>query len=251
MRLLIGIDDTDNLTSIGTGKLVRRLGLELIYKHLAQLAGITRHQLLVSPEIPFTSHNSSACMMVETDTDKVDKLTDYCREFLLKNSASGSDAGLCLAEWDKVNLKVQTFGKLAKEKVLTQKDAVAVAQEAGLFLEGLTGTKGGIIGALAGVGLRKSGNDGRFIWLPGLYELEGIYTAHQLYQNVVGVDRIQDLTGKLVSEDTRIQVNRWPRPVLLNGQIIMLVAKATDEAHEIKQEDYEYQMAPKNIIRQY
>lgn len=133
MRLLIGIDDTDNLTSIGTGKLVRMLGLELVARELAQVIGTTRHQLLVSPEIPFTSHNSSACMMVETDTDKVDKLTGYCREFLLKNSASGSDAGLCLAPWNRVNLTVQTFGKLAKEKVLTQKEAIAVAQEAGLF----------------------------------------------------------------------------------------------------------------------
>jgi hypothetical protein len=60
MKLLIGIDDTDNLESRGTGYCVRQLANWLSEKNLVVPLGITRHQLLVDPRIPYTSHNSSA-----------------------------------------------------------------------------------------------------------------------------------------------------------------------------------------------
>lgn len=227
MRLLIGIDDTDNVTSGGTGNLARDLRKQIVEQNLAQTIGITRHQLFLSPEIPYTSHNSSACIMLETPPFQVSVITDYCREYLIKYSEAGSDVGLCVAEWDKVDSATQTFGKQAKEKVLTQAEAISMASLAGLFLEGLTGTKEGIIGALAAVGLRKSGNDGRFLWVPGLYEISSICTARQLYQTA-SIDRIQDLEGNLVSEDTKIKTSPWPRPVLIDGQAVMLVVKTID-----------------------
>ncbi len=177
-------------------------------------------------------------------------ITEYCREYLIKYSEPGSDVGLCVAEWDKVNSATQTFGKQAKEKVLTQAEALSVAKQAGLFLEGLTGTKEGIIGALAAVGLRKSGNDGRFLWVPGLYEVSSICTVRQLYQTA-SIDRIQDLEGNLVSEDTKIKTSPWPRPVLIDGQAVMLVVKTIDNSHQVGEKNYEYEMAPKNVIRRY
>jgi hypothetical protein len=250
MRLLIGIDDTDNVTSGGTGNLTRDLRKQIVEQNLAQTIGITRHQLFLSPEIPYTSHNSSACIMLETPPFLVSVLTDYCREYLIKYSEPGSDVGLCVAEWDKVDSATQTFGKQAKEKVLTQAEAISMASQAGVFLEGLTGTKEGIIGALAAVGLRKSGNDGRFLWVPGLYEVSSICTVRQLYQTA-SIDRIQDLEGNLVLEDTKIKTSPWPRPVLIDGQAVMLVVKTIDNSHQIGDKNYEYEMAPKNVIRRY
>ncbi|MBD2775203.1 ABC transporter substrate-binding protein [Iningainema tapete] len=182
MRYLIGIDDTDNLTSGGTGKLARQLSKEIAEQNLAQTIGITRHQLHLSPEIPYTSHNSSACIMVDTSQELV-ALTDYCREYLLLHSEEESDVGLCVAAWEQVSPTVQAFGQQAKEIVLTQEQAVRVATVSGIFLFGLTGTKQGIIGALAAVGLRKNGNDGRFIWVPGLYDLSGVHTKERTLPN--------------------------------------------------------------------
>ncbi len=51
-KWLIGIDDTDNLESRGTGHRVRWLGDLLAREDLADIKGITRHQLLVDPRIP-------------------------------------------------------------------------------------------------------------------------------------------------------------------------------------------------------
>ena len=61
---LLAIDDTDNLTSRGTGFLARQLALRMAEAGIAEVKAITRHQLLVDPRIPYTSHNSSACLVL-------------------------------------------------------------------------------------------------------------------------------------------------------------------------------------------
>ena len=92
MRCLIGIDDTDNPDSRGTGFRARQLGEWLRKEGLAQVRGITRHQLYVHPSIPYTSHNSSACLDVVVDDDSVRAARDFCRDYLLESFASVSGA---------------------------------------------------------------------------------------------------------------------------------------------------------------
>ena len=50
----------------------------------------------------------------------------------------------------------------AKSTVLNKEDAYSLAENLGIHLSEHGGTGEGIIGALAGIGLRLSGNDGRF-----------------------------------------------------------------------------------------
>ncbi len=222
MQYLIGIDDTDNLDGPGTGHRVRQLAAELGTAGIAQPEGITRHQLLVSPEIPYTSHNSSACLTVQADESRVEPLWAACKEFLLRESAPGSDAGLCLAACESVGEAVQTFGARAKLEVLTQAEAILVAQTASLQLAGLTGTGGGVIGALAGVGLRAAGNDGRFLWLPGLRELTGRLTVAQLRAQA-HIEEVCDTQGKALDLSEMVEVGAWLRPILQNGHSVLLV----------------------------
>src|SRR5262245_52405002 len=192
MRFLLGIDDTDNLESRGTGHRARQLAQQLEAQALAAVHSITRHQLLVDPRIPYTSHNSSACLTLEAGPMPISELISFCRAFLINESAPGSDVGLCLAEWSKVIEHVQAFGVRAKQEVLTQVEAQALAASNNLHLEGLTGTGGGIIGALAAVGLRAGGDDGRVLWMRGLRELQGSYSAERLRQ-AVSIDSIESL----------------------------------------------------------
>jgi len=56
--VLIGMDDTDNLESRGTGSLARQVAAALAADYT--LLGVTRHQLLKDPRVPCTKNNSSA-----------------------------------------------------------------------------------------------------------------------------------------------------------------------------------------------
>ena len=95
-NLLIGVDDTDNLVSSGTGQLVQRLVAGLRGLGAATPLGATRHQLLVDPRIPYTSHNSSACIALDADLGALDRIVAHCAGFLEAESAPGSDPGLAV-----------------------------------------------------------------------------------------------------------------------------------------------------------
>lgn len=227
-RYLIGIDDTDNLETRGTGHRVRQLAEWLAENHLAEPGSITRHQLLVDPRIPYTSHNSSACLSVETEQEE--NVWQGARQFLLLTSADGSDVGLCIAEWGQIRDDVLSFGARAKVEVLTMADAREIAERSRIRCEGLTGTGGGIIGALAGIGLHRAGNDGRFLWLPGLRELKGKYPVADVV--VKGhIARICTLDGHELLPEEMIDVGEWVRPILRDGKSTLYVEEQNHEWH--------------------
>ena len=245
MRFLIGIDDTDNLESRGTGYRTRKLGALLAERGLATIESVTRHQLLVDPRIPYTSHNSSACIAVSAPSEGIADLVECCREYLLAESAPGSDAGLCVGTAPIVTEAVQRFGRRAKAEVLTREEAEAVAAGNGLVLEGLTGNGGGVIGSLAAVGLRAFGTDGRFLWLPGLRELSGVYTVTEL-SRATGIDEVRTLDGIQAGRFDTVDVGSWPRPVLLGGKAVLFVEENREDEASSR-----WRIAPKEIIKRY
>lgn len=231
VRILVGIDDTDNHESRGTGFRARDFGLHLMSKGLARLKGVSRHQLYVHPDIPYTSHNSALCLDLEwRDGNDLTPLIDGCRAYLAENAAAGSDAGFCVAPFEAIGDDLVAFGRDAKSTVLTKADAAALAVRSGFHLEGVTGDHGGIIGSLACVGLRKSGHDGRFVWVEGVRNLAGITTIGALL-GATGIDVLQGVQHQACDykDSDRIDVSPWPRPVLLNHKAVLLIEKAENE----------------------
>lgn len=163
MHILIGIDDTDNLDSIGTGEVLENLSAALVEAGLGQGGFVTRHQLYIHEDIPYTSHNSAMCCAMEAE--KLDEVIHFCRDYMHTFCAPGSDPGLCIVDLDKLRYKkrIIRFGHSAKTRVITKSDAmdmVALYKRA-IYLSEHGGTGGGVIGALAGCGLRLSGFDGK------------------------------------------------------------------------------------------
>jgi len=225
MRILIGIDDTDNLTTRGTGFRARQLGERLAAAGIGTVRGITRHQLFVHPSIPYTSHNSSACLDVEVETAELEPARDFCRDYLASESAEGSDAGLCVARFDGVPEEVVEFARSAKSVVLNREQAHELAGRARIHLEGVTGERIGVIGALSAVGLRRGGNDGRFIWLRGVRELTGRIAAGRLL-TTTGIDSVETTNGQSLPPEAEVLVDPWPRPVLLKDRAVLLAERS-------------------------
>jgi hypothetical protein len=228
LRYLIGIDDTDNIESRGTGFHARFLGMQIDCHVVGKLTGISRHQLLVAQGIPYTTHNSCACMEIDWN-GATESLINLCRGYLLDEAAPGSDAGLCVAPASNVSEAVQDFGERVTREIVQMADALTLAACEGFVLEGLTGTRCGVIGALAAVGLRATGNDGRFIWLPGTRELRGEYRASALCVET-GIDVIATVEGTEVPPEATVDVGDWIRPVLRRGRAVLLVEPACNPA---------------------
>lgn len=224
MKFFIAIDDTDNKESIGTGRLSRMLVSELQNKGLVSTASVTRHQLLVHPDIPYTSHNSSACIEAIALNQKTEEIFSVAKEFLVKNFQATSNPGLCIASPEAVTEELQNFGLRAQKEVLTIVEARSLAQRMGLTLWWYGDTGQGCIGAMAGVGLRGSGNDGRFIDLEGIRKLKGTMSVGEILRQS-GVKKVLSLSGNPLHEQDLIDTGDWIRPSLLNKEAVLLTEK--------------------------
>lgn len=223
MTLLIAIDDTDNTTSIGTGRLSRMLADELVRSGLLNDTRVTRHQLLVHPDIPYTSHNSSACIEAVHGRGSRDEIIQLSRDFLRNHFHEGANPGLCVMDMDEVPGELSEFGKRAQSSVIPLAEGKALALSVSktrptVWWNGETGR--GCIGAMAAVGLRRTGNDGTYIGLRGIRDITGMVTAGTLLQDTA-IDRITDLDGKDLPPETLIDSQDWIRPRLKDNLVVL------------------------------
>ena len=230
MRAYIGFDDTDILgAEMGTGKLVRYF--EALLPEGCRLWGVVRQQLLVDPRIPYTSHNSSACAVVDFDDPVVlGELLGRAVAHIEKESCEGSDPGLCLAcEGDAALEKLSLLGLACTARIVTQDEAIQAA--AGCHLSGHGGTRDGIIGAAAAVGLTAAGWSGRFIEFSGLRDMPNQIRVGELEGKgirVVSLDRDAVVPGEMDVVDTR----GWLRPRLWGGAAALPVQMRGDHLWE-------------------
>lgn len=163
MNHLVCIDDTDMPGTKGTGWLVEALCRELDAKGFGAASVISRHQLFVHDDIPFTSHNSSMCFEIALKKS-AKELVDFLADALKVRSRKGSDPGLCVGSVPEAPGRTHLieFGRQAKRRVLSKEMAYDLAASVGVHLSEHGGTGDGVVGALAGLGLRLSGNDGRY-----------------------------------------------------------------------------------------
>jgi tRNA(Ile2) C34 agmatinyltransferase TiaS len=229
MMIFIGMDDTDNLQSRGTGRLSRAVADELACDF--KILGVVRHQLLVDPRVPYTSHNSCAVIVMDgpAETD-LPALFERVKAQMLADFQPGSDPGLCVTAH--VPLEVTAFGHKAQSELVTQADARELAARNEILLEGLGGTQDGVIGSLAGVGLAAEGNDGRYLQVGNIRDLTGLQTVETILN--CGVSAIQTVDGQPVTEGFVLADKI--RPARRNGQPVALVNWDVDHWLPIKPE---------------
>ncbi len=216
---LISIDDTDNLESPGSGTTAEKLAVALRARGLADCGQITRHQLLLHDDIPYTSGNSAMCFAACSKGDIFVDILDFSLNFLQKEAADGSDPGLCMVRHDsQLNTEpLITFGLAAKKTLVNKQAAVDLAKALHLHLLELGGSGGGIIGALAAIGLRLSGNDGRFRGWYRLGRAGEVMTVARLCSYPF-IDAVTTVDGKRIEDDVPVFLAEdIIKTVLLNG----------------------------------
>jgi len=247
MRVLLAVDDTDNHETKGTGHLAEALAQDVERIGWGTRSCVTRHQLLVHPDVPYTSHNSAMCFTADLDEAHLADLTAHAAAFLARASAPGSDPGLCVAVLDRLDRAEALigFGERAKRDVLEQGEALDLARRLGVHLSAHGGTGGGVIGALAAVGLRLGGNDGR---VRGHLEFanvdaNGVVAVHDL-RGHPHVDSVQTLAGGTLGDDETVQLSDWKvKPVMRGGRGVLLVTESSGFAP--------WQTCPKALLKNF
>ncbi len=226
----IGLDDTDVVGSPGTGRIARGLAQYLADSGLGISLGVTRHQLLVSDEIRYTSHNSSLCLVL-MPKGPVSGLYQPCIDYLASHFQQGADPGLCIGVKGQVGDEVIRFGRMAARAVLGKQQAINLAAGSSLFLKELAGSGDGIIGALAAVALRAEGNSGRFVELKGIRQIRGLVPVAGLKKRT-DIVSVEDAGARALGDDELINSLDWVRPSLRGGRAVLRVRPVLGRAGE-------------------
>lgn len=224
MRVIIGIDDTDALGTKGTGSIASEMAGIIEDNGWGTTEFVSRHQLLLHPEIPYTSHNSSMIFPAEVDEKYLDQMKEELFRYLKQESAEGSDPGLCIVCVDTLTDRKSLieYGYLAKSQVLTKESAIRLAEALGIYLGEAGGTGIGIIGALAGCGLRLCGKDGEVKGGLKAYHEGDVVPVRELLKHKKISDVIDD-AGHSVPKDDLVEVVWKVKPVIVNGAPILIV----------------------------
>lgn len=221
--IYIGIDDTDTLDTPGTNQLARRIAASLPPGFVCRMA--LRHQLLFDSRIPYTSKNGSASLLVTHERGRrAAELLPALQRTMREWYVPGSDPGLCVAEH--VDRDVIGFGQLCQLEPVRQEEARTLAGAHGIHLEGFGGTEGGVIGALAAIGLAAGGNDGRVVHLEGWTwpdSFSGWRTLETVRER--GVAEVRGATSNTVVSAGLIDVGKHLRPSFRAGQVVLIVER--------------------------
>lgn len=223
MRYYLGMDDTDILDApYGTGKVAR--WFESSLPAGCQLVGVVRQQLLVHESVPYTSHNSGACLVIEAENGKNrSQLIDAAAGHLYEHALKGSDPGLCLVDEAENMLPLLVeYGRRCTREVVPRSEALSLANRAGIHLSAHGGTGDGVIGAMAAVGLTMWGWAGRYIEFGKLRSLPDALTVSMLQDNGIMVTSI-DRDALPPAEDDMVYTHGWCRPRLMGGKPVLLV----------------------------
>jgi hypothetical protein len=242
MIVFIAIDDTDSISEGSTGKTANGLRRLVEEKAWGTTAPVTRHQLLVHPDIPYTSHNSAMCFKADIALEAWDDLISGAGQFLKDASVAGSDPGLCIAREDITNpSEFCAFGYRAKKEIVRKEEAYLLAQRLAIHLSEHGGTGDGVIGALAGAALRMSGNDGRFQGRTKLKEA-GEKMSVAAIKSSSDIEVVEGIEGYILQDSEEIILGEVIKTVLLKNKRKLLV---------FMNQDGFWQTCSKQQLRQY
>jgi tRNA(Ile2) C34 agmatinyltransferase TiaS len=233
MKLYVSIDDTDNKESFGTGRMARMLAESLEGQGFLGSPSITRHQFLIHPDIPYTSHNSCACIEADGDVANTTRIFDLSRDFLVSHFHTDANPGLCVREGTDVPDALVDFGLRAQKEVIGIDEARILADHLGLLAWWYGETGQGIIGAMGGIGLRSSGMDGRFIGLDGIRDVKGIVAVSEIYAKTP-ITQVVTESGDLLADTELVNTMDWIRPNLIDGAIVLTVLTEEGEWRTIE-----------------
>ncbi|MGI2258537.1 DNA-binding protein [Shewanella sp. GXUN23E] len=226
-QFLICIDDTDDIGTKGTGEIAGEIGDLLMQIYGGRAGLVSRHQLYVHPDIPYTSHNSAMCFAYTGDVVLAD-IRAVAANHLVAESAAAADPGLAIMALNGFSGRDEliAFGHAAKQEVKTKAQAYTLAQALGIDLTEHGGTGQGVIGALAGLGLRLEGRDGRVkgqIRLGQTDDTAVVLPVGEILAQT-GLDAVVDLCGNRLDDKESVTLLGKVKAIVYEGEFALLVA---------------------------
>ena len=146
VRVIIGIDDTDTKEKGASWVTSLKLGTT------CPIGRFIEHKIIqLNPKVPNKTTNCcSTAVSFAVREEEIPALIEYAVDFVRKESYS-EDSVITVYQGLHVPEALRDFGWSCKSVLYTPEDAMRVAEENGVQIISVTGTKG-VIGAVAAIG---------------------------------------------------------------------------------------------------
>ena len=249
--IFVGIDDTC-LTADAAQEIARRISKEFDKKINM---GITGHQLYTAEGARRAAEDTAMCFDIDLPTGSAERVAQIGREVLGEICGKDADPGLCvltvpmeddglgedmathagtrrMTEIKEAYRELIRFGQRAKRETVTDEEAREMASG---YPELVLSGGQGAAGALAAVGLRIGGDDGKFL---GTYDMTG-FSARPFgaaaqciggFRSTYGIDPVfGDRTGDALGFHERIILKDGVKAVLNAGRFTILNKLGDDD----------------------
>ncbi|MDD2587241.1 MAG: hypothetical protein PHT79_09300 [Syntrophomonadaceae bacterium] len=232
MKIFVGIDDSRRLDGGGAGEIVSLLTRTIDEKGWGKSAIPSRHRLYPHPDTGYRKHNTARSFSAEVKEQYMEELIDYACVMIKSNGTSDSNSGLAIAVPERMDNtdELIDYAYRTKETMINSDEALAMAKKPGLYIFELSGNGKGIIGALAAVGLRMTGNDGQFRGKLQLGTGEGyIATVKEIIEKS-HIEQVKNMDFENLGTEESVRMGEKVKVVLLDHQYTLMVFP-TDRQH--------------------
>ncbi|MDR1954418.1 MAG: DUF1743 domain-containing protein [Candidatus Methanoplasma sp.] len=153
VRVIVGVDDTDTKERGASWVAALKMGSN------SPIGNFIDHKIIqLNPKVPAKTTNCcSTAVSFAVKEEEIPALIEYCRDFLKKESFS-EDSVMTVYKGLSVPSSLREYGQRAKTEIITEDNAIRVAEENGVQIICLTGTRG-VIGAVAAIGCFDMGGE--------------------------------------------------------------------------------------------
>jgi hypothetical protein len=226
IRLLIGLDDTDDAAKVkSTARLAREIGASLSER--GRLIGVAAHLLHRGEDLKATTNNKASCIVLDCEPNFIRSAFDRACELTQASAGGSSGPGVIM---DVAGGKELTaFGEAASRRLMSPEELAPLLIGRESWGQG---SKRGLIGAAAAIGLTAAGRSGRWIEYGGLRGLERVVRAQELYDLGIRLFSVETDAETPAPTDW-VDTHGWLRPMLLGGEAAAPLRRISAGAWEV------------------
>lgn len=225
MKMYFALDDSRRVDGGGAGETLALLTSAIENQGWGHCSLPSRHRLYPHPESGCKKHNTARSFSADIETQYLNPFIEYAGRLIQSHGSPDSNTGMAIAVPEQMQdlTELIDYAYRAKEGLVTREEVLMLADRPGLYIQALSGNGNGIIGALAAVGLRMTGNDGQFRGKLKLGSGEGYITsAADILQNTY-VEQIKTMDMMNICEDESIRMGEKVKIVLMDHKYTLMV----------------------------
>ena len=225
IKIFVAIDDSRQLDGAKAGETASILTIFIEENGWGKCAIPSRHRLYSHPDTGCIKHNTARSFSADIGEQYLQEFLDHACKLIKTTGAPNSNAGLAVVVPELIENAEDLidYSYRAKEELVGKAEALEFGKQPGIYLFALSGSGQGIIGALAGAGLRITGNDGQFRGKLHIGTGEDYIATVQEIVDKTYVEQVKNMDFDNLNSDEYVRMGEKVKVVLLDNKYTLMV----------------------------